>query len=128
VYFVADTHSFLWYLSDSPKLSNNARKIFDIADRGKVVIVLPAIVVLECLDVIEKKKVGIKFVNILSKISQASNFTLADVNWGLVLETEKVKGLKDLHDRIIIATARIFDAPIISRDKVIKRHYSKTIW
>lgn len=38
------------------------------------------------------------------------------------------KGVKDLHDRIIIATAKIFSASIISKDKLIQTIYPKTIW
>jgi PIN domain nuclease of toxin-antitoxin system len=33
-----------------------------------------------------------------------------------------------MHDRIIIATAKLFDANLISKDKEIKKIYPKTIW
>ncbi len=29
MYYIADTHAFLWYLMDSPKLSKRAREVFD---------------------------------------------------------------------------------------------------
>lgn len=128
MYFVADTHAFLWYLIDSPKLSKKARRYFELADKGEAVIIVPAIVLLECLDVTEKKKVAVTFDEIVVKMTQASNFILAEINWSLILEVWKVKGLKDLHDRVIIAAARIFDAGLISKDKIIRKHYPKTIW
>lgn len=128
MYYIADTHSFLWYLADSPLLSNKAKKFFDLADRGEVTIIIPAIVLLEIIDVLDKKKVNLKFEEIVLKLNQASNFIFSEINWSLILEVNKLKGFKDLHDRIIVATAKVFDAYLISRDKIIKNFYSKTIW
>lgn len=128
MYYVTDTHALLWYLADSPKLSKKARKIFDLCDQGKAVIVIPAIVLLECIDVLDKKKMSLNFEEIISKISQANNFIFSEVNWSLILEVNRIKSLKDLHDRVIIATAKIFNAFLISKDKIIKKFYKKTIW
>lgn len=128
MYYVTDTHSFLWYLADSPKLSLKARAIFNSGDQGKLTIIIPAIVLLECIDIFDKKKLELEFEEIVLKIFQANNFIFSEINWGLILEVNKVKGLKDLHDRIIVATARIFDAFLISKDKIIKKVYKKTIW
>ena len=49
MYYVTDTHSFLWYLMDSPKLSRKAKSVFDLADTGNAIIIIPAIVLLECM-------------------------------------------------------------------------------
>jgi PIN domain nuclease of toxin-antitoxin system len=128
MYYVTDTHSFLWYLTNSSKLSRKARAIFNSCDQGKAIIIIPAIVLLECIDIFDKKKIDLDFEIIVSKILQASNFIFSEINWSLVLEVNKVKGLGDLHDRIIVATARVFDASLISRDKTIKNFYKRTIW
>ena len=61
MYYVTDTHAFLWYLTDSPKLSKKVRNIFDLCDRGKVTIIISAVVLLECIDILDKKKVNLKF-------------------------------------------------------------------
>ena len=126
--YIADTHAFLWYLAESPALSQKAKDIFRLADEGRAVIVVPAIVLLECIDVIDKKKVKLNFDDVLLRMTQASNFILAEMDWVLLLETNKVQGFKDLHDRIIVATARVVGAPIISKDKVIAKLYPNTIW
>jgi PIN domain nuclease of toxin-antitoxin system len=128
MYYVTDTHSFLWYLVDSPKLSPKVRAIFDSCDRGEVTIIIPAIVLLECIDIFDKKKIELKFEEIVLKILQANNFIFSEINLSLILEVNKIKGLKDLHDRIIVATAKIFDAFLISKDRAIKKFYKRTIW
>jgi PIN domain nuclease of toxin-antitoxin system len=113
---------------DSPKLSQGARIIFDACERGEAVIIIPAIVLLECIDIFDKKKVNLNFEEIVLKILQANNFIFSEINWSLILEVNKVKGLKDLHDRIIVATAKIFDAFLISKDRIIRKFYKRTIW
>ncbi len=128
MYYVADTHAFIWYLADDKKLSRIARDVFDSADRGEVVIMVPAIVLLECIDIVDKKKVKVNFEEIVLKLSQASNFIISEVTWTLILETNRVKGFKDLHDRVIVATARLHDAKLLSKDSVIKKVYTKAVW
>lgn len=128
MYYVTDTHSFLWYLTNGPKLSRKARTIFDSCDRGEVTIIIPAIILLECIDIFDKKKINLRFEEITLKILQANNFIFSELNWSLILKINKVKGLKDLHDRVIVATAQIFDAPLISKDRSVKTVYKKTIW
>jgi PIN domain nuclease of toxin-antitoxin system len=128
MYYATDTHAFLWYLMESKKLSKKAEECFDTADRGNATIIIPAIVLMECIDVIDKKKVEVDFESITSKLNEASNFILAEINWNLIMEINRTKGLKDLHDRSIIATANIFDAKLISKDKIVKNYYPKTIW
>lgn len=128
MFFVADTHSFIWYLTDNLTLSKKARDIFNLSDQGKAVIILPAIVILECIDILDKKKVDLNFEDVILKIIQADNFIFSEINWSLILEISRVKGLKDIHDRIIIATAKIFNAKLISKDRVIINFYQNAIW
>jgi len=127
-YYVADTHAFLWYLTDSSKLSLKARGAFDLSEKGQATIIIPAIVLLESIDIFDKKKIELEFEKVMLRITQASNFIVPTLDLGLILEVNKTKGFKDLHDRIIVATARIFDADLISKDKIIQKHYSRTIW
>ena len=128
MYYVTDTHSFIWYLIDSPKLSSKAKNIFNLCERGETIIIIPAIVLLECIDILDKKKIDLNFEEIILRISQASNFIFSEISWSLIIEVNKIKGVKDLHDRIIIATAKLFNAFIISKDKIIKKFYKKTLW
>ncbi len=128
MYCVADTHALVWYLTDDQKLSSKARSLFLSSERGEITIVIPAIVFLECLDIFEKKKVQYDFQRLVLRISESRNFIIAELNWNLILEVERTKGFKDLHDRVIVATARLFDAPLLSRDRIIQRVYEKTVW
>lgn len=99
-----------------------------MSEQGKATIIVPAIVILECIDILDKKKVDLDFEEIILKIAQSDNFIISEINWSLILEINKTKGLKDIHDRVIVATAKIFNAKLISKDKIIKNFYQNTIW
>lgn len=128
MYYVADTHAFLWYLMDSPKLSKKAREIFDLCDNGQGTIIISVLVLLEVIDILDKKKVDLNFDEIITKIIQADNFIISEINLSLILEVNNVKGFKDLYDRVIVSTAKIFDASLISKDRIIRNYYKKIIW
>lgn len=128
MYYVIDTHAFLWYLTNDSKLSLKAREIFDLIDSGRAVAILPAIVLLECIDIFDKKKIILSFDEIVLKISQANNFIVSDINLSLILEVNKIKGFNDLHDRVIVATARSFNAKLVSRDRIIRGLHEQTVW
>ena len=58
--FVADTHAFVWYLQDSPRLSSLSKDLFDHADKAKQIIV-PTIVLAETLYLNKKLKIPFSF-------------------------------------------------------------------
>ncbi len=128
MYYVADTHAFVWYLTDSSQLSRKARDVFDSAEKGEAIIIIPATVLLECIDIADKKKAPVRLEELLLKISQGNNFLVSEITLSIILETNRIKGLKDLHDRVIVATANLFDVPLISKDVIIKNFYKNTIW
>lgn len=128
MYAVTDTHTLVWYLADDSRLSSKVHAVLHSAEKGEATIIVPAVVFLECLDIFEKERVHFDFQGLILKVSQSRNFVIAELNWSLILEVERTKGFKDLHDRVIVATAKLFDAPLLSRDKLIHRLYAKTVW
>jgi PIN domain nuclease of toxin-antitoxin system len=55
--YVTDSHSLIWYLLDSPKLSFNANKVFKKIEDGKAQLLIPAIVVAEIIYIVQSGKV-----------------------------------------------------------------------
>ncbi len=51
---VYDTHSLLWYLNDSSKLSSDALSAFETAEQNGLPIYVPAIILVEVRYLIEK--------------------------------------------------------------------------
>lgn len=126
--YVTDTHSFLWYLQHDEKLGSKAKLVFEACDNESEVIIIPSIVLIESIFICEKKKIEMKFQHILERLKTASNYYIYPLDEEIVLECSKIN-LKEPHDRIIVATARLLDASLITNDENIKESkLVKTVW
>jgi len=126
--FVSDTQSLIWHLTEDSKLGKNALKVFEDADSGKEIIIIPTIVLAELLHICEKKKINFRFDYVLEKLKDSSNYVVYNLDFQVILKIKKIKN-SDLHDRIIIATALITKSKLITKDNVIKRlDYVQTLW
>ena len=72
--YVTDTHSLIWYLIDSPKLSYNANQVFQKIEGGKAQLIIPAIVIAEIIYLVQKGKIHADLDNLLQKIMDSDNF------------------------------------------------------
>lgn len=125
--YVIDTHTLVWYFTKDERLSNKAKSILRLAEQNNIEIIIPIIVLLETFDIQKKKKIRFKIKKLLDFIEQKDNFIIAELDFSLFKEIIKTgKGL-DLHDRIIVATSKVFQAVILTKDAEIKK-LAKTIW
>ena len=123
MHFVIDAHTLLWNLEDSPNLSNSAKDAIDDAER----VFIPTIVLLEIYRILEKRKEQEKFLNFLDLLIKQGKFTIYPLSIEVVKEFIKTEK-HEIHDRIIVATAKLLDVPIVTKDPEISKIYSKVIW
>lgn len=57
-----------------------------------------------------------------------SKYTIWPLDMGVVLQMYGIKDTLELHDRVIVATAKQLNIPRISKDREITKIYKKTIW
>ncbi|MCP8313705.1 MAG: PIN domain-containing protein [archaeon] len=127
--FITDTHAFIWHLTQDPRLGKKAVEIFDKSERGEIIVIIPTIVLAECLYLAEKYKIALKFTRIVKKIRIATNYMTYPLSLDVVIEAQKLKKLREIHDRIIVATAKLMDASLITKDKSIQEsRYVEVIW
>ncbi len=126
--YVTDTHSFIWHLKDDEKLGEKAKEIFEMCDNGQEIIVVPSIVLIESMFLCEKKKVDLEFKEILKKLKISSNYQTYPLDDDIIFECTGLI-LPDPHDRIIVATARLLKAKVITKDEDIENSgLVETIW
>lgn len=119
MYYVTDAHSLIWYLSDDGRLGKNASAIFEKADNGEVIIIVPTIALAEIIHICEKRKIDLKIKEVVEKIHSSSNLE----------NSISLKKVSDIHDRIIVATTKMLKAKLISKDKeIIGSKEVETIW
>lgn len=120
---VIDSHALFWYLGDIPKLSRRAREYIERSER----IIVPSIVLMEILYILEKCQMAEKFFGVLHKL-QSKRYRIYPLDIRVVVQSLFIRSDIEMHDRIIIATAQLSKAPIISKDKEIAEYYRETIW
>lgn len=117
--FVTDTHALLWHLTEDESLSKEAKEIFGRADKGEVDVVIPTTVLAEALFITEKHKVDLKFMEIIEDIRNSSNYLWYPLDLEVIMKCHELIKIPELHDRIIVATAMLLDAKLITKDPVI---------
>jgi PIN domain nuclease of toxin-antitoxin system len=127
--YVADAHAFLWFLLDDPKLGKKALKIFRACDLGKEIVVIPSIVLLECMYVCEKKRVNFDFGDVLHKLEGTFNYPIYPLDEEVILQCTGIRQVIEMHDRIIVATARLLNAKLITKDdNIVNSKVVQTVW
>lgn len=127
--FVTDTHALIWWFTDSPRISSKASEIFEKCEKGENVIFIPTIVVAESLSIYEKKRISFNFKNLFKKIDTSENFVLIALDYPILEKMVNLKEVHELHDKIIVASAKHLNLPIITKDKVLRKLSSiKSVW
>lgn len=127
--FVTDTHPLLWWFIDSPKMSPIARDIFEKCEKGENLIFIPSIVIAEALSIFDKKRVSFDFKRLFKLINDSENFVLIPLDYPILQKMLDLREIPELHDKIIVSTAKYLNLPLITKDKTVQ-HLSlfKTIW
>lgn len=129
--YVIDTHPLLWYVSADDRIGAKAKLVIEKAEIGEVKIVLPAIVLIEAIDILNKHRIIYNIDKLLEWIEQIPQHEVKNLDWGMIVlfKNYTFPHPKDIHDRIIIVTAQYFgNIPIVTKDKHIRNVYSPTIW
>jgi predicted nucleic acid-binding protein len=127
--YVTDTHPFLWHLSNDKRLGKEAKSLFDRAERGEASITVPTIVLAEAFYIAQRHRLKIEFSDVLERVENALNFPVFSLDINVIRKIQELDKLQELHDKIIVATARILDAHLITNDREIRKsEYVKTVW
>lgn len=127
--FVTDTHALLWWFTDNPKISQKASSIFEKCEKGETVIFVPSIVIAETLSIFDKKRVSFNFKRLYKNIIDSENFILVPLDYPILQKMIALKNIPELHDKIIVSTAKYLTLPIVTKDKTLQHLPNiKTIW
>ena len=129
MYYVTDTHSLIWYLTEDKKLGKKAFSIFAKADRGEAIIIVPTIVLSEMIYICEKKGAELKIKDVIHKIKNSLNYVPYNLDIETLEKLMNIKNISEMHDRIITAIALLTGSILITKDKEITKSKTvETIW
>ena len=124
--YVCDTHAWIYYLLN--KLPPNLNSIFSSVEKGEDIILVPTIVLNECIHLVESRKISLTYKELFSRLEESSNFLIVPLDFEITKLVPSVK-LSELHDRIIVATAKYYDAVLLTKDgEIINSRVVKTVW
>ena len=98
MYIVTDTHPWVWFLTASPRLSQNAKSV--LSDPSNLIIV-PSIVMLEIKYLYQHKRITLSFEEALQQVETSENILLHPLDISVVT---KAPISLDIHDAIIVGT------------------------
>ena len=112
-----DTVTVIRHFSDSGKIGKKAKKIFNSSQN---LFFISVISLMEILYLSEKRRININLRETLYKIEQSSLYTIIDLTPDILKEAEGLN-FPDLHDRLILSSAKWSGIPIISSDKQFRK-------
>lgn len=123
-----DTHAFLWFLFDDPRLSPRAARTIEDARISKVLSVasLWEIVIKSQLG---KLSLGMALADFFDRYITGRELVLMDIELSHLLVYETLPlAHRDPFDRLIVAQARAANIPLCSGDKVFSKYEVELIW
>jgi len=130
--YVTDTHPLIWYATGRrAKLSTRAARIFDHATRGRALIYVPALVIWEIALLARRGRIiaGEPIGKWASRLVAQAGFDLVPLDLEIINEATTLPLVKDPFDAAIVATARLKDVPLLTRDhEIIVSRLVDVIW
>lgn len=117
--YVVDTHVLIWYFTGSKRLKPALREKIDETRARNGRLLVPTIVLAEALDIAEKGRVQFDFAEMYRMIREEQEFEIVSLSPEIFNTVIQVQNIPELHDRIIVATARFYGAGILTKDRVI---------
>jgi PIN domain nuclease of toxin-antitoxin system len=128
---LTDTHSLLYYANQRQnRLGKNARRIFQRAEAGKSLIMIPTVVLWE---VSQRLKDGtltltMNFDQWCRGLNDARGFSITPLEWEDVNEARRFR-FRDPFDCLIAGTAARLGMPLITRDaELCESGLIETVW
>ena len=127
--FLVDTVAIVRHLRRHPALGREASRILSDADLGQHRIYLFAITLMEVLYLSEAKRIDVGLPELVKHIEESTNYVIVPVDGAIVLAATSIDDVPELHDRIIVATAKHLDVPVLTSDHVISHSkHVETVW
>ena len=116
--YVTDTQALVKFMVGKKAINDKAHQAFLSADKGECTIIIPAIVLMEVLYLFEKKRIDIGLLH-TEDLLKSQNYQFEPLSLEILKTASEITDIPELHDRVIAATARYLDIPIITNDPVI---------
>jgi PIN domain nuclease of toxin-antitoxin system len=126
-----DTHAAIWYLGEPVRLSTTALAAIDTAYAMDAPLNVSAITLIEVIYLGEKRRISeTAAASVIEVLTSGNGFRVIPVDEVVAhsLATIPRNAAPDMPDRIIAATGRMLNVPIVTKDHLISSSGVATIW
>jgi len=126
-----DTHAAIWYLVEPDRLSATAVAAIDTAYYMDAPLYISAISLIEIIYLGEKRRISeAAATSVIGALTSGDGFSVIAVDDAVArsLATIPRNAAPDMPDRIIAATGRMLNVPIVTKDHLISTSGVATIW
>jgi predicted nucleic acid-binding protein len=117
--FVTDTQALVKFMMGKRVINDRSHQAFLSADKAQSTIIIPAIVLMEVLYLFEKNRIDNSLFQ-TEDLLKSQNYQFEPLSLEILKTASEITDIPELHDRLIAATARYLDIPLITNDPVIR--------
>ena len=118
--YVTDTQALVKFMMGQKVIDDESHQAFRSADKGESRIIIPAVVLMEVLYLFEKNRIEVGLLN-TEDLLKGQNYQFEPLSLEILTTASEIDDIPELHDRLIAATARYLDIPIITNDPLIRK-------
>ena len=118
--YLLDTVALVRHLSGLGKIGQQAADILDHLEAGSDLLLISVVSLMEVLYLSEKNRIPMDLTESLEKLQASECYAVVDLN-AEILKVAEALEFGELHDRLILATARWFGVSILSSDQEFER-------
>jgi len=111
--YLLDTVTIIRHFSAMGRIGEKAREILNSSENSFIISVIS---LMEIMYLSEKNRIGISLTDTFAEIESSSLYSIIDLT-PEILKIAEVTAFRELHDRLILSTAKWLDIPLISSDK-----------
>ena len=116
--YVTDTQGLVKFMMGQKVINDAAHQVYLSADKGEATIIIPAVVLMEVMYLFEKNRIKIGLLQ-TEDLMESQNYQFEPLSFEILKTASEINDIAELHDRLIAATARHLDLPLITNDPVI---------
>lgn len=116
--YVTDTQGLVKFMMGKKVINNAAHQAYLSADKGEATIIIPAIALMEVMYLFEKNRIPIGLMQ-TEDLMDSRNYQFEPLSFEILKTASEIDDIPELHDRLIAATARHLDLPLITNDPII---------
>lgn len=124
--FVTDTQALVKFMMGKRVINDRSHQAYQSADRGDSTIIIPAIVLMEMLYLFEKNRIDVGLLQ-TEELFKSQNYQFEPLSFDILKTAAEIDDIPELHDRLIAATAKYLDIPLITNDPEIRASRHVTV-